>query len=238
MKRIFFALLSIALFSAPGLARADRHLELTLDVTPTAVLDDSFEFFASSRLAMDSYGADVRFEVADVKDALHILPFISYRYARESGYPEFADNGAMNTDIRVRDLTGGVRLRGWFLPWLGAFGQASAGATFIDMRGELDQLGNEGMKDTYAAKKTKWNLGASFGAEFRISPNYLKRKKIRNFNVGGEIGFGFIKRGRTNFKPSLSGGDEYSIEADRTVNFGDFDLSGITFNLGLTFSFF
>ncbi|MBN2802900.1 MAG: hypothetical protein JXR91_07385, partial [Deltaproteobacteria bacterium] len=85
---------------------------------------------------------------------------------------------------------------------------------------------------------TRWNAGAGIGLEFRISPERLKRKGMTKFNFGGEIGVGFIKRGTAEFKPKLSGGDEYSIKDINTASFGTFNASGVTMDMGLILSFF
>lgn len=231
---VLFITLTVLLMSIA--VSAKPHLEVGAMGTSTTVLDDCFEFFASDYMVLGSYGFDLRVEVAEVKERLHLLPFVTYRYGNSYGAPMITDD-YMDTSLDVHDLDVGLRVRSWFLPWLGGYVQLYTGLSHIKMKGEIDQY-EEGMHYLYEDSKNKWNLGGTFGVELRFSPALLKKHNITRFNFGGELGVGFVKRGQTNFTPTLDGGDEFSLNDVQTVNFGDIDLSGVVFQFGFNFSFF
>lgn len=231
---IFFLSAMCLLCASPTAAKP--HIELGLNITTTTVLDNRYEFFSSDYLVQDTYGFDVRVEVLEIKKILHLLPIISYRYGSSYGSPMLVGD-YMDTILESHDLEVGLRMRGWLLPWLGAFAQLHTGVTHLNMSGELSNSDNPGMRTTYECTKNKWNIGGLAGVEFRISPKVLKRANINRFNFGGEIGVGFLKRAKTNFNPELTGGDENSLDSVQTVDFGHIDFSGVVFQTGMTLSF-
>ncbi|MBN2342296.1 MAG: hypothetical protein JXX29_14670 [Deltaproteobacteria bacterium] len=232
-------LTAVTIVSISATALAKPHVEISALGTTNTILDDSFEFFAIDTMVHDTWGVDVRVEVLEIKDVLHLLPFVAYRYGASTGYPEWV-TGTVQTDLATHDLDVGARMRGWFLPWLGAYAQLFTGISHIQMEADAtsDYAYNTiGSRHLYRDDKTKWNLGATVGMELRISPRLLKQHGITRFNFGGEMGVGFMKRMTTNFNPSLEGGDDLSLDRADTVNFGDIDLSGVVFQFGLTVSF-
>lgn len=218
-------------------AVADNRLQVGLVLEPTRINDEAYEFFSSDNVAFGSYGIDIRVLALDTKSGIQLLPMVGYRHGFDEGYPSLW-NDTMQTSIRMQDLFGGLRVRGWITPWFGLFGQVNGGVSFLNMEGELDSIDQPGMRALYVDKKAKWTIRGMVGADFRISPTYLKSKCIDKFNFGGEIGFGFVKRGQTNFYPTLEGGDDNSIAVGQTHNFGDINLTGWFIHLGLNFYFF
>ncbi|MBN2804649.1 MAG: hypothetical protein JXR91_16260, partial [Deltaproteobacteria bacterium] len=83
MKKFITSTLTILilLISLTSFAKNDgRHLELSINITPTFVMDNSIEFFSTDTKSMMAHGADIRYEVATISNVLHILPFISFRH--------------------------------------------------------------------------------------------------------------------------------------------------------------
>ncbi len=213
-----------------------KHLEFGIYMAPAIVFDHNYEFFSSDSMALMNHGADLRFDTGEIGGRFHFLPFVSFRHNHDTGEPMIAD-AYMQTVFNANDLCGGLRFRGWFLSWFGAYVQGFGGATFVHMKGDLDDM-RATMFNTYQDDDTVWNAGGGIGVEFRISPAVMKKHGITKFNFGGEIGVGFIMRGDINFKPVLEGGDELSLTDVRSVDFGNFNTSGVTINTGITFNFF
>ncbi|MBN2719401.1 MAG: hypothetical protein JXX14_26355 [Deltaproteobacteria bacterium] len=232
--RCLFVVTLIALLSP--IAMADRHLEAGGYLSSNTVLDDSFAFFTQHKMVLNQWGVDLRAEVLDVKDTLHLLPLISYRYATSDGSP-YIGGSEMGTTLNAHEVDAGLRGRVWFLPWMGGFAQLQTGITHVQMKGEIDNHGQTGMYNRYSGNTNEWNLGATMGVEFRISPWQMERMGIKRFNFGGEIGVGFVKRTAANFTPTLEGGDDLSLPSVQTVDFGNLDLTGVVFQLGMTISF-
>ena len=232
--RAFIVFAAISMFGMS--ASADKHLEVGGYLTTTTVLDDSFEFFTTDYMVLDQWGLDIRAEVTEIKETLHLLPFVSYRYTSTNGSPMLTYE-PMDTALTMHDLDAGLRGRVWFLPWLGAYTQLYTGLSHVAMRGNISDDGESGMLNEYRDKRTVWNIGAGLGLEVRISPWRLERSNIRRFNFGGELGVGFIKRNEVAFSPTLEGGDDLSLTNVETVDFGNVDLSGVIFQMGLTIRF-
>ena len=234
LKRALVVFTAISMYCMS--AAADRHLEVGGYLTTTTVLDDSFEFFTTDYMVLDHWGLDLRAEVLEIRDTLHLLPFVSYRYTSTNGSPMLTYE-PMDTALSMHDVDAGLRGRVWFLPWLGAYTQLYTGISRVFMSGEINNGGESGMLNEYRDKSTEWNIGAGLGVEVRLSPWLLEKSNIRRFNFGGELGVGFIKRTETKFNPTLEGGDDLSLTNVHTTQFGSVDLSGVVFQMGLTISF-
>lgn len=232
--RFFITLVSIMTLCHQ--AYAERHLEVGGYLTTTTVPDDSFAFFSSDTTVLPQFGPDIRFEVADIRDTVHLLPYLAYRYGAANGDP-IINSGIMHTGLILHDISAGLRGRIWILSWLGGYAQVFTGVSFINMEGEIDQNGQTGMHNRYVDDAVKWHVGGGLGLELRVSPRQLEKTSLRRLNFGGEIGMGFVKRMQTNFNPTLEGGDDLSLSNVKTTNFGDIDLSGVLFQMGLTVSF-
>jgi hypothetical protein len=229
---------SLLLIASP--AAADTLLELGLGFTPTVVGDAGYEAVSEDDLAALRAGADIRFDVIKLGRGLHLLPLIGYRIGVDEGQPYYI----MDTSIVTNDFVAGLRFRAWLLSWFGLFAEAHGGLLWARLRGDVDRdddgydyAEQAGARDEYLDDQLTWTVGALGGVEVRIAPRWLERRGITWFDVGAEVGAGYIWRGALEFEPELSGGDEHSLAVGQTADWGDLNLSGWFFQIGVTFSF-
>jgi hypothetical protein len=238
MRRALFATILLAAIAAASAASArvdGVHLEVAAGVTPTFVHDPGYEALSRDDLRAERFGGDLRVEVAKFGH-FRLAPYLSYRGAIDEGEPY----GVVDTRLDAHDFAAGLRLRTWFLSWLGAFLQAEGGITYARVGGEL--IGMEGVgpgvPTEYSDKAATWLAGGMLGVELRLPPAVFKRRNVDWLGFGLEIGGGYLRRGEIDVAPTLAGGDENSLATAGTEGWGSVNLSGWTVQVMLTVSLF
>jgi hypothetical protein len=238
MKTTMIACLC-ALFMAVAhtTAAAEPRLELGMAVAPVFISDESWEFFDNDFSPLTQFNLDLRVRAFTIANTVSLLPFVSWRIGGSDGRV-FIDASRMKTDIQVNDLFGGLRVKGWFKPWIGAFAQVGLGASFIKMSADIPLTENSYGDYRYEDDKAKFFLSGLMGAELRVSPAVLEKHGVKRFNFGGEFAMGLIKRSGTVFKASATGADDQAIVPDNEINFGSINLTGFALQFGLNLYFF
>ena len=227
------AALAVIICVSPSL-RADPHLEVGFAASPVIIQDGGFEAFSEDLLRADRFGVDVRVEVATFWKNVHLLPLVGYRFALNEGRVY----DMMDTRLATNDFFAGLRLRGWFQPWLGVFVQATGGVSLLRMGAEIDDVSGVGARSEYEDDAVTWSAEGLLGLELRLSPAMLTRRGVERFNFGGELSFGYVRKGAVGFEPDPTGGDDYSLPVEGTADWGELNTSGWVIQVGLTFSFF
>jgi hypothetical protein len=238
MRRAVFAILLAAALTATSsaFARTDgTHLEVAAGVTPTFVQDPAYEAFSKDDLRAERMGGDLRLEVAKLGH-FRLVPYVAYRGAWDDGSPY----GVVDTRFAAHDFAGGLRLRTWFLSWLGAFAQVEGGVTYVRMDGDLNGMdaAGPGARTEYSDKAATWLAGGLLGVELRLPPALFKRHGVDWLDFGVELGGGYLRRGEIDLQPSLGGGDDNSLPVEDTADWGKVNLSGWTFQVMFTVSLF
>ena len=235
MKKLLVSMAVVGALLALGRdAAADVKLELGIDLSPTLLQDPAFEAFSSDDLRSDRFGGDLRLQVASLGNNIKLLPVVGYRVSLDEGDPFYQ----METVLQTHEAFAGLRFRGWFKPWLGAFIQVTGGACWAVVEGGIETWEGEGAREDYSAEAVTWTVEGLLGVEFRLSPAFLARRGVTRFNFGGEIGVGYNRKGEMEVTPKLEGGDENSLPVRQTEPWGAVNLSGWVAQVGITLSFF
>lgn len=225
------ALLALCLAPGPARAGADGpHLELAAAATPTFVQDPGYEAFSETDLRSERFGADLRVQALAFEN-LRLLPFLSYRGVGDEGSPY----DVMDTRLGAHDFLAGLRLRAWFLSWLGAFVQVEGGFAYERFRAEL----NDGWgAHEYEDDGFTWCAGGLLGVELRLPPKLFEKQGVDWLGFGVEVGGGYLRHGEIDVDPALEGGDENALPVADTAALGSLNLSGWTVQIALTVSLF
>ncbi len=234
--RWLILVVALLLVTGWGKTASAEKLELGFLGNPTWMHDKNAEAISSDNLLIGRFGVDLRSEVYKA-DRFSLSPLLAYRYGIDSGYlPSFTD-----TEIRTHDILAGLRLRHGLLPWLTAFLEVHAGAEIAALSAEMS--GNYSLdvyefeRDQYTDRVATWSAGVLIGFESHLSRTWLESRGIDWFCLGGEVAFGYIRRGDMAFNPDLDV-DENSIEIVSAGGWGDLNLSGMVLQFGLSLYFF
>lgn len=234
-----FAVLLITLVA--GIASAER-LEVGLFLDPSWVHNDRFEAFADGSSSMFRFGLDLRSEVGDVK-GLKFLPLLGYRYGSAYGYV----GSMVDLDLQMHDFFLGLRVRKGLLSWLAIYAEAKGGVLLTSMDGWLNSeygvyygYGYDVLesRDHYTDREVTWSAGIAAGLEMMISRSWLRSRGVRRFTFGGELGFGYLRRGDIEVDPTLEPGGEDALGGETLGAWGELNASALVLHFGLSFYFF
>ena len=239
---VISALLLTAVLVAPTLRAetprpAEPRLELGVAVSPVFVHDDAWSLFSPSDNAMMQFSTDLRVRAVTFANTVSVLPLISFRTGQQRGHL-WVDTVKLDTGIRIHDLSGGLRVRGWIRPWIGAFAQAELGASFIEMRAKQNNAHSNAQSRRYTDDKAKFLFAGWLGVEGRMPPEWLAQRGVRRFNLGLELAAGIVKRAETVFKATADYGDDLALAPRSPVNFGHIHLTGFALQFGINLFFF
>ncbi len=233
----FFAALLIILVA--GSAGAER-LEAGLSLDPSWVHNDRFKEFSDNEAFIFQSGLDLRSEVGDVK-GFKFLPLIGYRYERVSGTVGWF----LDTELQLHDFFLGLRVRKGLLSWLAVFAEAKGGVLLASLDGWLEpQYGGYSgwdsleSRDNYTDRAVTWSAGIAAGLEAYISRSWLRSRGIRRFTFGGEMAFGYLRRGDLTIDPLLEPGGEDAIGGETLGGWGELNASVMVLHFALSFYFF
>jgi hypothetical protein len=234
MKRIVAVMVCVGLTGLAAAASAER-LEIGLVGSPMWLQDEHYEAFSTDELFISRFGLDIRSEVGALA-GFSFVPLLGYRFASDEGLI-FWD---IDTELTMHDIFAGLRVRRELLSWLGVFLQIDAGALVTGMNAQMTT--NEfpyslGSRDSYEDRQVTWSAGAHIGLETYISRRWLESKGVDWFCFGGELSFGYVRRGDLTFDPDLEGGDDNALFAETLGDWGEVNLSGLVLQLGAVIYF-
>ena len=221
----------VCLYSTQVFANA---LELSLILEPSMLHDDVYEAFSDDNLYHTRLGADLRIKTGEV-DGWEFLPVLSYRFASDSGTP----GNMLNNELFIQDFLAGLRVRKELAFCLAIFIEAKAGLLWADLDSSIsEERGYEfgdriGTMRNYSDDAYTWTAGGLVGIETYISKKWLESRGVYNFNFGGELGLGYVRRGDLSFSPKLAGGDEHALPVTEAETWGDVNLSAFVIQLGI-----